>query len=376
MVHQPSPQVYPSISPSPNRQAGSETRPSRMDGMSVSITESEHPMTKPSNFDIEKFRSVLALLEGGSYEGERAAARQAANRLAEKAGLTFEQAVDICNSDSSKSVPSATATTTAGNFFHDLFNHPDFVAAKQERDRRDAAERVEVLKAFGDVEAVFADTEREALLSAAVDHLKEMTEEACSRTGEAYRYVSSLDGCDTFHDIGRVPASVIEAVTYAYDIPPDLQGVLEEYLDWGILYHRRQLFDGGEHWYWVDARICVLQDILCNRPVQNWQDMQARMDWWAETLTWGFHHPEGWEEEFRKRIMEDHKILEVQTASGVKNGRPHSRRTNRDKAAEVVELIKAFPDASTRELASKAGVSPQTVLNWKNRLEESLRTAA
>lgn len=327
-------------------------------------------MTKdPSKLDIKKFQGAQMLASQGATSGERTAAKAAAERLSAKAGLTVSEAEAIA---SRHQTPETPVTSQARNFFEEMFNTPEFRAEKEKRAKRDAAEREQLLRRYGSEEAIFEDTERERLLSEAVNHLKDW-HQSVSADGEAYRYVSGLAGCTSFYDVERVPKAVITAVSRAYSIPSDLRGILTEYQEWGELYHARYLFAVVDHWCWVDARIAVLEKILDTRPVQNWQDMRARMDWWAEILSRGIHHAKGWEECFAKRIAQDHDILEDLVSAPVKNGQTLKRRTNADKAADAIDLIRAHPEASTRDLARRAGVSPQTILNWRQKLNGHFR---
>lgn len=316
----------------------------------------------PSKLDTTKFQSVHTMMLKGATEGERNAAKAAAERLAQKAGMTVDEAIALAVN---KNVQEPAAQSTARNPFEEMFNTPEFRKEREERAKREAAEREELLKRYGSEEAIFEETEQERLLSAAVEHLKDW-KEGVTANGETYRCVCGLAGQMTFYDVDRIPKPVIAAVRDAYHIPSDLRGVLKEYQQWSELYHARYLFAGVDHWYWVEARDTVLRNILDTRPVQNWQDLRARMDWWAETLTLGSHHSDGWEEDFLKRIAEDHEILQHQ--STVKNGHASKRRTNADKATDVIDLIRAHPDASARDLARRAGVSPQTILNWRQKL--------
>ncbi|WP_413541924.1 hypothetical protein [Brucella sp. MAB-22] len=46
-----------------------------------------------SNLDIDRFRKVYSLVAGGATEGERAAAKARASKIAAKAGMSLNDAV-------------------------------------------------------------------------------------------------------------------------------------------------------------------------------------------------------------------------------------------------------------------------------------------
>lgn len=321
-----------------------------------------------SNFDTEKFRKVYTLVKKGATAGEREAAKSAATRIASKAGMTFQEAIrKIEVSD----FASTATDTSPSSPFEDFFNQPEFKAVREKRERENASKRSELLKKYGSIDAIFAETDREILLSNAVDHLKIWEEYIDTNTGKCERYVSSLDGCEYFWSFDKMTPSVLKAVTQAYPVPSNLDAVLLEYQEWGQLYQHRYLFDGREHSTWVSARVLVLEKILNTRPVQNWRDMQARMGWWQEIISWEMAHHDDWEEQFHARMADDLEFLRKQTNASVQSGQPPvNHRTNADKGADIREMISKHPDLSNREIARRLGVSPQSVINWRSRMYE------
>lgn len=168
----------------------------------------------------------------------------------------------------------------------------------------------------------------------------------------------------------RAPARVRQAVTGAYAISDNLGEVLAEYQYWSKIGFDRRLFeqDYNEE-LWVDVRIDVLTRVFDTRPVQTWADMDARLGWWQVFLDDGMHNPDGWEQALKDRIAADHLILRDMSKLDVQTG--HSgdeRRTNAKKASDVAEMIRQHPDLSSREIARKLGISPQTVATWRKRL--------
>lgn len=322
-----------------------------------------------SNFDAEKFRKVFTLVQRGATAGERDNARAAATKMAEKASMTLDQAVQFCGMAES---PAATPneTTDWGKAFRDIFDTPEFRAEQAERQNRHDAKRNEVLEEYGSEDAVFAETHLEMLLSKAVDHLKEW-KTTQTAAGEYYRYVSKLDGLDSFYRFEQLTPSILDAIKSAIAIPSSLVELLDEYKHWDTLYVTRYLFGGGEHELWVQARQVLLGHFLDTKPVQNWQDMQARLGWWQIALDREMQHADGWEQALKDRIAEDFLILQKLSPAGVQTGQQkHERRTNMDKGKLVVDLLRRYPHYSNRAIGKMAGVSPQTVLNWRNRSKD------
>lgn len=321
-------------------------------------------MADMSKLDTEKFRKVYELLQKGATEGEREAAKSAAKRIASKAGMTLEEAIRTTNG--------ADTNTPHYNPFEDFFNQPEYKTAREKREREDELKRTELLKKYGSIDAVFAETQREKLLSKAVEHLKSWKSYINTVTGEHEPYVSSLDGCGHFVSFEKIPPSVLESVTQAYPIPSNLDAVLLEYQEWDELYGHRYLFSESDHYLWVSARVLLLENILNTRPVQNWQDIKARMDWWQVVISWEVAHYDDWELHFQARIADDLEFLRKQTHERAQSGQsPIKRRTNADKGADIREMLTRQPELSNREIARRLGVSPQSVINWRSRLFET-----
>lgn len=99
-----------------------------------------------SNLDIEKFRKVHALMNGGATEGERQAAKTRAAAMAKTAGLTFEQAVSKLAAQEKPFQPK--------NIVDDLFNSPEMRAERAERERKNEIKRRAALNEYGSEEAI------------------------------------------------------------------------------------------------------------------------------------------------------------------------------------------------------------------------------
>lgn len=173
-----------------------------------------------SNLDIERFRKVYALVTGGATEGERAAAKARASKIAAKAGMSLSDAVSKL--DEPKPKPT--------NFFEGF---DDWMEAKEpgykaretkacaEREKQRTEKQKELLKVFGSEEAVFAGTDRERLLRVTLEPLADRSEyHNCSDT-----YISGYAGWTC-----RKPTPPLwEAIERAFALPADVQGVWSEY---------------------------------------------------------------------------------------------------------------------------------------------------
>lgn len=125
-----------------------------------------------SNLDIDKFAKVRRLMTAGATEGERTAARARAEAMAQRAGMTLNQA--LSNMDSTlKSQPTPAGTSDWRDIFSGMDDwmeekHPGYKAKQAEkksaREERRAERRRLLLEQFGSVSAVFALTEIERAL--------------------------------------------------------------------------------------------------------------------------------------------------------------------------------------------------------------------
>ena len=115
---------------------------------------------------LETFAKIRALHDRTTNPGEKAAAAGRMRTLARKVGLTVEQAVSKLDAEKARP-PAATVAQASSNFFHDLFNSPEARAhrAKQENER--AVRRAEVLAEYGSEEAVWQPCEMERALAEA-----------------------------------------------------------------------------------------------------------------------------------------------------------------------------------------------------------------
>lgn len=340
-----------------------------------------------SKLDIEKFRKVHALISKGATAGERSAAKARAEAMAARAGMTLSQAVSKLDGNE----PAKPASIFDG--FDDWMEErePGYKARetvkKAEKAAAEAVRRKEVLAKYGTEQALFARNERERLLAAAVHDMAQWRDWT-DDDGTVHTYADRIDGKTEFWKRRDLTERVYVAVFNAYPVPHTLGDVLAEYQDWQALERERDPFCGGEwnHHREVEARIAVLKDELDNRPAATWADMNARMGWWEERLSWDF--TESLEEERlrKERIAADLNFLRCCNSNvGVQVGQPekitssetrNQSRSNADIRNAVLSMLDSSPELSDREISRRIGVSPQTVNNWRHRRHASARRRA
>jgi len=290
-----------------------------------------------------------------------------AGKIAARAGLTLEQAVsEMDRATSPKPV----------NFFEGFDDwmetkEPGWKAKRAQekaaRNSREDQRRAEVLAMYGSEAALFARTEQEALLEAAIAPLATWNHWT-DNDGVEHRFAATLDGrrpkfvfwhLDDFTPVTR------DAVMNAYSWPSNLDDALREVKAWDRLRWDRGLFNGGEwqHYAEVECRISLLEYALtAGQPAASWQDVVARLHWKRYEFERQWIDPTERDDPFLDRIEADIASLKDLPRS-VHSG----RRTNADKRADVLSILDASPDLSDREIARRAGVSPQTVNTWRKK---------
>lgn len=311
----------------------------------------------------------------GATEGERKAARAAATRIARAAGMTLL--------DAYAAVDNAPKPKPTVNFFEGFADwmeekHPGWkareAAKKRERENRAAARRAELLKQHSTIKAVFDPTPWEIALETAIAPFVLEWGEFTDISETVRRYARKIDSIDReFTPLKDMAPPVVEAVENAYPLPDTLAEALDEVRAWDRLRKDREVFIGGEwhHPTEVEARISVIENILETRPAASLEDMQARFDWkrYEWERQWIDPSDHRWEHEsIIGRLEDDLRILRNLHQATAQNGHAGSRRrTNADKRAEVLSILDANPDLSDREIARRAGVSPQTVNTWRKK---------
>ncbi len=319
---------------------------------------------EPKKLDTEKFAKIYSLMNSTTYDGEREAARDRAEAVACAAGMTFEEAVDVISAPASS--PSDAAPTMQNPFagFADYMekHEPGYKAraAEEARQREEARlkEQAELIERYGSEDAVMAPCEREALLEKACAHLAEVEEDG---------YVSNLDDWGPMSKNIDLPESVRQAVSHAYPLPTSVAEAWAEWRHWNRRWHERVTLEPylESHPLPVNARLVVLEELLVALPAQSLEDVLARLDKYEELCNQGMYVEYEDQDKFIKQFRNDVGFL----SNDAQVGR-QVPFTNAKKRDAVLEYLKC-PDRSLlsdREIARIVGVSPQTVNNWRKRL--------
>ena len=321
-----------------------------------------------SNLDIEKFRKVYALMTGGATAGERNTAKTSAEKMAQRAGMTLQQAISA----------SQDIKVQASKGFFEGFDdwmeekQPGYKAQKAReqtaRDIRDNARRAEVLTAYSSEADLFIRNEQERLLEVAIAPLVSSWSYWTDKDGTEYRYAEMLDGKSAHYwSLKDITPAIREAVTNAYPWPSNLDAALTEVQAWDRLRWDRGLFSGGEwnHYAEVECRVSLLEHALeQGQPAASWEDIQARFNWKRYEFERQWIDPTERDDAFMDRIEADIKILHQQQCNApVQTG--HTTTSARRNA--VLSILDSRPELSDRKIARQAGVSPQTVGNLRKK---------
>lgn len=333
---------------------------------------------------LDTFAKVRALHDGATLPGEKAAAAARMQVLARKAGLTVEQAVSKLDATSRTAAkpPPRSPARAAADAINEFFNRPEFVAARAERERERAEKWRRVVEEYGSEDAVFAPGTWEGAL-----------EEACARfvvRGETTGWrIGSLWGWDTL-TFGEPAPEIREAVATAYPLPATVQQAWAEFRFWEKLAGDREAHGtgSGDPAPWVYLRTRLVEELLNTLPARSLNDLRARLSW-MEHLNGLEVSPDPAEERvrlatFRADIERMGERLREQDGTPVQSGHAKgpapsthpSRRTNAEKRRDVLTLLRMDAGSlgnqhlSDREIARRAGVSPQTVGNIRRGIKE------
>lgn len=317
-----------------------------------------------SKLDIEKFQKVRALMNEGATEGERKAARAAATRIARAAGMTL---LDACVAMDNAPKPQPTVNIFEG--FGDWMEQREpgykarMAAEKEQRERERRARCRELLKEYGSEEAVFAETDIER-------RLRERLEPLADRKNyweSAETYINGYAGWTR-----REPTPpLLAALREAHPFPDTIEAVWQELQHWRALAEARiAFFPDYDMPVWVRAREAGLHSMMDTKPAPTIEGIRTRLAWLEHVNNLGYS----------RDVHEDAKLIAALTAdfesvaaSGIGRTPAQSghaqpgRRTNADKRAEVLSILDASPDLTDREIARRAGVSPQTVNTWRKK---------
>ena len=361
--------------------------------------------------DLETFAKVRALHERTDSPGEKTAAMLKMQTLARKAGMSVEQAMSTLDRES-KAAPQPefrSQAQTAADMFNELFNTPEMRAQRAEREAKRQARCRELLAEYGSEDAVWADTEREAALRRACEPLL--------GPGQTWKTIYHLDGWGSFGSRSQMPQSVRRTVSEAWPLPTNVSGAWAEYEAAEKLDNDRCAFcpDYTPH-TWAEARRYILEDLCHTLPARSLRDIRGRLSWMEHVARLDIAR--SWEEQeptlqaLRADIERMGARLRDEDAETVQNGQSSirsgasfttksqnsgsgrgdvqdgqcgtaqplsspdpgiamcpvysGRRTNADKRRDVLALL--GQDLTDREIARRAGVSPQTVGNIRRRV--------
>lgn len=306
--------------------------------------------------NLERLAKVWALVEGGR-DGEAEAARTRAAAMVEPFGYVIEDIPDLL---AEGGVGDGAPQPGPGGFtFYNMGNPAHMRAYARERVAtrrrwmRDNADRIaEVIARYGSDEAVFAPTPEEVALGAAV---------APFRDPETDGKPQTFDGTDY-----RPTPRLIEAMGKAVPWPDTIPDALAEYGAWEALLSDRNIADGnaqGEYLgYGADFRRTHLGDMVEKLiPARNLSDVIVRLRFQVDSQ--GTYHD-------TQAVLADLEQLQAAETQNMENPPPFNLNTTSQRRAEV-ERILATPEGrklTLRAVASKAGVSPATVLNIRRRM--------
>lgn len=235
---------------------------------------------------------------------------------------------------------------------------------------------------------MFAETEHERALEAACRPL-------IVRKPIIGGDMDTLLGWD-FIGGGDFRPEVREAVSAAYDLPIRPREAWEEWQGWDRLYRDREAFfrDYGFP-VWVEARRHVVEELLNEAPAKSMNDLRARLSWidYLKSIDVLGQRPR--DDALLATLRADIERMGARIrdeAAPVQNGQRdtsepvsspdlgsatppvqygHPRRTNAEKRRDVLALLNVqnagIASLSDREIARRAGVSPQTVGNIRRR---------
>lgn len=308
-----------------------------------------------SKLDMDKLRKVRALMDGGKTEGERQAAIRKAEAIAARAGLTLKAALSRLDAQVKQA---AGNPFTAKNPFQDF---GDWMEAKEpgwkakEAQRRAAKEAArlacckELLAEYGSEDAVFAPTDLEAALR---DALAPFIDESNSLWGyRGFRYID-----------GPTP-EMWQAMRAAVRVPETVQEAWAAYEAHEARTDARIAFcPDYTSWEWEEAWRSALEHILDNLRTPTTEGIAARLDW-LECLA---------NRDMARGIDADRNLiasLQSDFAAFVASNSRHSgHSTAARRRAAVLDLLATAPGLSDREIARRAGCSPQTVGNWRRKM--------
>ncbi len=304
-----------------------------------------------SKSDEAKFRKVRAMMDGGATDGERAAAKGRAEAIAAKAGWDLHTAIqfDDAKSSAPATAPRASTTQTWEEYW-------EKGRAEREASFRDAERQ------HGPSEQAFAETERERQLRL---NLKPMAVRS-KYSNSSKTYISGFGSWT----VGAPDDAVLAALDRAYPMPTNIESAMAEWQEWEDLSELRSAYDRDyDTPIHVRCRVDALVSMLDSIPIRSWDDFEIRMQWRRMSIERDRWHDIRDDLAQHDRLASDLAFLRTLKVAPVQTGqqREHLTRTNADKRAAVLSMLDGNPELSNREIARRAGVSPQTVSTWRKR---------
>ncbi len=304
-----------------------------------------------STLDTDKLRKVRGLMDRGATAGEQAAARAKAERIAQQAGMTLQQALSTLDS-----TPSAAQSRNPFAGFDDWMEsrEPGYkartAAERAEKERKRLDRRQELLRQYGSEDAVFAPTAIEDAVRAALEPLEDPANHMWG-----YQEYSG----------GKLTTAMWEALRGAVRVPETVQEAWAAYQAHEARQDDRCAFCPDYTPYqWEEVWRDALGHLLDNLRTPSAEGIKARLMWVREVANLGYARDMCRDIDLIDALEADFHAFAASVQSG--------RRTAGDKAAQVRGLLGSNPGLSDREIARRAGVSPQTVGNWRRKLKSNL----
>lgn len=222
----------------------------------------------------------------------------------------------------------------------------------------------QVVRHYGRAEAVMDETVREASLREALEPLADWKPYAVGEGG-------SVTGFAGWR-VGQPTPALWDALRAAYRLPETAADVWRELMEWDRLTGDRETVSPGyELPVHVRARQAALEHLLDTMPDDTAEGIRARLFWLARVAAMDFSRDAKEDAALALRLQTDFDRF----AQDVQNGRTRAgkgksapaHRTNEDKRVAVLALLRCGEALTDREIARRAGVSPQTVGNWRAR---------
>ena len=315
-------------------------------------------MTKPLD---PKFAKVVGLMRSTTHEGERASARTRAAAIAQRCGMTLDEAL--------RQHDAPTPTAVPRNFmdgFDDWMEarEPGYRAREAEkRCAKVAAWRIRkaaILARYGSEEAALAPCWRERLILDAVAPWREVDPDADFMPG---RWTHRLDGWSGYgFERDKMPAHVREAIATAYPLPSTFAEARAEHDYWearddemGDVLDERGT-DIGDTVLDIAAgvRACMVRDLAENDlPITTLVELHGRFAMYLDN--------ESHDTKTVKGIFDSLTAMMEREASPSPPAPAPSASIRPSMDGSIRDALATDPSRSDRSIARAFGCSPSTV---------------